>query len=293
MDYWINQYLLNIKKVRNFSQNTMDSYYRDLCNFQEYLVHKSISFKEITKEDVWDYLKFLDEAKYSNSSISRQVSAIRSFYQYLKENHVIASNILKTIRNPKIKKSLPQVLNFEEVHILLDFEEAQNAWQQEEILIFEMLYATGLRVSELVGIKLADISLKEQSIRVMGKGQKERIVFYGSYAKDALDKFFRLRQELLKHGEIDYLFVNQRGGKLSRSSVEGIVERRIRKIALEKHISPHTLRHTFATHMLENGANIRTVQELLGHEKLGTTEIYTHITPEYLRKEYRMRLPRK
>jgi len=293
MKKYIEKYIENLKNIRGYSINTAKGYHTELLKYETYLSGKKISFEHITKEEIWEYLKYLDELGYSSRSIAKHITSIRSFYQYLKEEKIIPSNIFKMIHNPKLKKSLPNVLNHEEIRILLDFEEPKNAWEAEEILIFELLYATGIRVSELSNIEIKNIDKKERTIRVTGKGNKERIVFFGSFALQALEKYLSMRSDLLSKGDVPYLLINQRGTKLSRSSIEAIISKRVKKIALQHHLSAHTLSHTFATHMLENGANIRTVQELLGHEQLGTTEIYTHLTPEYLRHEYLSKLPRK
>lgn len=293
MEQLIEKYIISLKNIRAYSENTTNSYETELKKYALYIKDKNISYLNITKEQIWDYLKYLDSLHYSSRSIAKHITVIRSFYQHLKENNIINSNVFKGIKNPKIKKSLPNVLNYIEIEKLLFFEEPKNAWEQEERLIFELLYATGMRVSELANLKIKDISKNEKSIRVMGKGRKERIVFFGDYAYRELEKFLKVRNELLIKGQIDTLLVNKRGGPLSRSSIEAIVKKREQKICMEHHISPHTLRHTFATHMLEGGADIRTVQELLGHASLSTTEIYTHLTSDYLRKEYLNKMQRK
>lgn len=286
-------YLQYLQKVRNYSENTIMGYLAELTKYDNYLKEKNISYLHIKKNEIWEYLKFLDEKKYSTSSISRHITAIRSFYTFLQESGVIETNIYKSIHNPKLKRTLPDVLNYEEIEALLSFSDLFTPWDYQIRLIFELLYATGLRVSELSDIKIKDIDKLNKTIRTTGKGDKTRIVFYGDYAALALEDFLNVRENLLKTKTFDYLFVNKRGLKLSRSSIEQIVAKRVKKIALEHHVSPHTLRHTFATHLLENGADIRTVQELLGHEKLGTTQIYTHITNDFLRKEYLNRMLRK
>lgn len=286
-------YLQYLQKVRNYSENTIMGYLAELTKYDNYLKEKNISYLHIKKNEIWEYLKFLDEKKYSTSSISRHITAIRSFYTFLQESGVIETNIYKSIHNPKLKRTLPDVLNYEEIEALLSFSDLLTPWDYQIRLIFELLYATGLRVSELSDIKIKDIDKLNKTIRTTGKGDKTRIVFYGDYASLALEDFLNVRENLLKTKTFDYLLVNKRGLKLSRSSIEQIVAKRVKKIALEHHVSPHTLRHTFATHLLENGADIRTVQELLGHEKLGTTQIYTHITNDFLRKEYLNRMLRK
>ncbi len=288
----INKYLDYIKDVRNYSENTIIGYETELKKFENYLKKTNIDYKKITKEEIWQYLKYLDDQNYEKRSIAKHITAIRSFYDFLKSENKIEFNIFKTIRNPKIDKTLPNFLNYEELATLLDFNNAKTPWEIEERCIFEMLYATGLRVSELSNIKLKDVDVTNRSIKVMGKGSKERIVYFGKHAKKAYEDYMNVRDQLLKK-DLEYVFVNKIGGKLSRSSIEQIFLKRAKKISLEHHISPHTLRHTFATHILENGADIRTVQELLGHEKLGTTQIYTHLTSDYLKEEYRKKLPRQ
>jgi len=293
MEKEIQNFLENLKKIRNFSENTILAYQNDLNHYNSYIEENKINYLNITKKEIWNYLKLLDDENYSSTSIARKITALRSFYSYLKECELVTTNIFKSMHNPKISKKLPDVLNEEELRKLLDFKDLETPFQKQERLIFELLYATGIRVSELSEIKLRNINQNEKSIKVHGKGNKERIVYYGDYAKEALEDFLKERQELLKEKETGYLLVNKLGGILSRESIEQIVSKRVQKISLEHHVSPHTLRHTFATHMLENGADIRTVQELLGHEKLNTTQIYTHLSSSYLRKEYLDKLPRK
>lgn len=289
----IHKYLDTLKYERNYSENTLLGYQNELQKYATYIKEKHIAYLTISKEEIWTYLQVLDELKYTNASISRHVTVLRSFYAFLKEENVIPTNIFKTVHNPKVKRKLPDVLNYEEVAALLDFKELKMPRDYEERCVFELLYATGLRASELVQLKIADIDFAERKIRTLGKGSKERIVFFGEYAEVALRDYLREREKLLNGKKNEYVFLNTLGERMSRSSLEQMVAKRVKKIALQHHVSPHTLRHTFATHLLENGADIRTVQELLGHEKLNTTQIYTHLSNDYLRQEYLHKMPRK
>lgn len=284
------QYLTDVKMV---SSNTVLAYQTDLDEFALFLKEHNLSYLSLTKEDVRTYLKLLDQEKFKNKSIARHLSALRSFYRYLEQKGVVENNVFEKIHNPKLNKPLPNTLNYEETEKLLHFDKLDTSWDIECHLVLELLYSTGLRVSELSDIKIGDIYKSDRRITVTGKGQKGRTVYYGEFAQDALDKYLSIRPSLLKKENYDYLLVNQRGGKLSRSSIFKMIEKKALSSGINHHLSPHTLRHTFATHLLANGADIKTVQELLGHENLGTTEIYTHLSNSYLQEEYRNKMMRK
>lgn len=284
------QYLTDVKMV---SSNTVLAYQTDLDEFALFLKEHNLSYLSLTKEEVRTYLKLLDQEKFKNKSIARHLSALRSFYRYLEQKGVVENNVFEKIHNPKLNKPLPNTLNYEETEKLLHFDKLDTSWDIECHLVLELLYSTGLRVSELSDIKIGDIYKSDRRITVTGKGQKGRTVYYGEFAQDALDKYLSIRPSLLKKENHDYLLVNQRGGKLSRSSIFKMIEKKALSSGINHHLSPHTLRHTFATHLLANGADIKTVQELLGHENLGTTEIYTHLSNSYLQEEYRNKMMRK
>lgn len=284
------QYLTDVKMV---SSNTVLAYQTDLDEFALFLKEHNLSYLSLTKEDVRTYLKLLDQEKFKNKSIARHLSALRSFYRYLEQKGVVENNVFEKIHNPKLNKPLPNTLNYEETEKLLHFDKLDTSWDIECHLVLELLYSTGLRVSELSDIKIGDIYKSDRRITVTGKGQKGRTVYYGEFAQDTLDKYLSIRPSLLKKENHDYLLVNQRGGKLSRSSIFKMIEKKALSSGINHHLSPHTLRHTFATHLLANGADIKTVQELLGHENLGTTEIYTHLSNSYLQEEYRNKMMRK
>ena len=289
----IDSYLIYLDKELNYSEDTIESYKRDLINYQEYLDKKNISYKNITKLEILDYLKYLDDIKLNNKSISRHLSSLRSFYNYLVEIKDIDSNIFKRIKNPKVEKKLPNYLSINEVEELLNSIKEDTKEEIRDKCLFELMYSTGMRVSEVSDLKLKSINISDNTIRVLGKGSKERIVLYGEYFRDIINKYFKVRNEFLIKGNIDNLFINKNGDKLSRESIAYIVNKVERKSGINHKISPHILRHSFATHMLDNGADLRTVQELLGHENLDTTEIYTHVSNERLRSEYLKYHPNK
>ena len=290
---YLNDYLERLKVERNYSDLTIENYQRDILMFKNFCLARKIDELNLNKYLIWDFLKSLDEQNYHNSSISRILSSLRGYYNYLYEKKIINTNLFLLIENPKKEKKLPNFLNNNEINLLLTFDDLSTPILIRERLIFELLYASGMRVSELCNIKLKDIDLKNKEIRVIGKGGDMRITYFGSYALEALEDYLKVRDTFLKNEDSDYLLLNQKGLQMKRQSVEQIVAKRIKKIAFVHHISPHTLRHTFATHLLENGADIRSVQELLGHKQLSTTQVYTHLTNEYKRREYLDKMIRK
>ena len=275
-------FLKYLKVELNFSNNTVVSYQQDLTDFFSYIDKNNINFIRLNKENVREYLKYLDDKKLKNSTIARRISAIRSFYNYLLSNKVVENNIFNSIRNPKLEKKLPNYLSYEELAIILDNIDMSTDIGIRNRLIIEMFYATGCRVSELINIKMCDINTTNKSIRIMGKGSKERIVYYGEYAADYLNKY--INTSFNKNSK--YLFLNDKGEKFKVQEVEQVIHKLIEHLAIKTHVTPHTLRHTFATHLLNNGADIKSVQELLGHSSLNTTGIYTHVSNERLKDVY-------
>ena len=294
MEKDINKYKVYLEKERNYSKYTIDNYERDLNDLNDYLKSKKINYCKLSKDDIREYLKYLDDLKLSKATISRILSSLRSFYGYLMIQKKVLVNPFKMIRNPKKDKKLPKYLSYQEFMELLDKLKQDDDLSIRNRLILELLYATGLRVSELVNIKLNDIDIKNKTIKVMGKGSKERIVYFGDYAKEVLgDYLSNNRNDLLDGKQSDYLFINKNGDELTVSGIEYVINQIIKGTSLKYKISPHVLRHTFATHLLEEGADIRSVQTLLGHSSLSTTQIYTHVSNEYLRKVYRDAFPRR
>lgn len=274
----------------NYSENTIKSYRNEIEKFKEYLDMEEIDYLKINKDKVRSYLKYLDNLKYKNSSISRNISALRTFYRYLVIKERIEKNIFASIRNPKIEKKLPNYLTEIDMEKILDFRNIEtykeNIYTNRDLLIMELLYDTGCRVDELVNIKLKNINETEKSIKVLGKGSKERVVFYGDYAQDYLENYLMDRGILLNGKKSDFLFVSKESDKLTTRRIAQIIDDIVSMVAIKNKVTPHTLRHTFATHLLNHGADIRSVQELLGHSSLSTTQVYTHISNERLREVY-------
>ena len=281
----IEEFLRYLLIDKGYSENTINSYKIDLEKFLEYNGNKSID--TISNSDLKNYIKYLKEEKLSDKSISRNISCLKSFYKFLVIEKYVNSNPSDSLFGIKTKKSLPNTLTEDEILKLLDIKLTDNYSYRNKAMI-ELMYATGLRVSELVNLKLSDIDLNQDIIRIYGKGSKERIVPIGEYSKEYLEKYiYEYRSSMLKKENNEYLFLNNHGKKMTRQGFFKI----LKSIALEKGItkdfSPHTIRHSFASHLLKYGADLRTIQELLGHSDISTTQIYTHITNEELKKNYR------
>ena len=288
MDKVLEKYYEYLKYELNYSDNTISDYKLHILKYKEYLDKNHLNYLSIKKDDVIDMLKYLDTLKLTNRTISNILSALRNFYNYLLDEKYIKTNIFKVVSNPKLDKKLPNFLSIEDLHKIIESISIDTPLDLRNRLIIEMLYATGVRVSELVNIKISDINFNEQSIRIMGKGRKERIVFYGEYAKDILDKYLDIR-----NNSNEYLIQNNKGNKITSRGIEKIIDKVVEKACINNNVSPHTFRHTFATHLLNSGCEIKSVQELLGHSSLNTTEVYTHITSDYLKSEYRKNMPRR
>lgn len=285
MDSLLNKFLDYLEYERNYSLYTVDNYSEDLNLFLKFL--DEINIKNIKKVDyktIRLYLTRMYEMNYSSKTICRHISSVRSFFKYLLKEKIIDNNPASLISNPKQEKKLPKFLYNEELEELLNTPNNDTIIGIRDIFILELLYSTGIRVSELVNIKLRDIKNKE--IKVMGKGSKQRIVLFGTICENKLNNYLKIRNEFLKNKTSEYLLLNNNGNKLTTRGVEYILEKILKKTNLKTKVTPHTLRHTFATHMLNEGADLKCVQELLGHENLETTSIYTHVTNERLRNVY-------
>lgn len=280
----IDQFLNYLEFEQNYSSYTIKNYQIDLKEFKKFIQNKDISLIEYN--DIREYLLYLFDKKYKKKTIARKVSSLRSFFKYLYSENIIKDNPMVLISNPKLDKKLPKFLNIGEIEKILTIPDNKTPIGIRDALILEMLYSTGIRVSELINIKLDDINFHDRKIKILGKGNKERYVFFGQICLEKLNNYLQNSRPLLIKKGIDYLFLNKRSNQLSDRSVRKIVDDIAKKAELKMNISPHVLRHTFATHMLNEGADLKSVQELLGHENLSTTSIYTHVSNEHLRNTY-------
>ena len=292
MNKELDDFINYLEYERNYSNNTIIAYKNNILQLINYLDSININdIKSVKYETIRGYLSYLHENKYKSKSISRMISSMRSFFKYLKGENIITNNPMTLISNPKLEKKLPKYLTINEVESILSAPDMNDAVGVRDAFILELLYVSGIRVSELVNIKLNDIEESQRRIKILGKGNKERYVLYGSRCSELLKKYISVRSNFLKYPN-DYLILSKTGRKINTREIRNIINRIKTKAGISISISPHTFRHTFATHMLNEGADLRAVQELLGHENLSTTTIYTHLTNEKLRKTYLNTHPR-
>ena len=269
---------------REYSINTIQNYRKDLEQFYFYYNNKSIA--TIDYHDIRKYLQFLYDKKYTSRSISRHISSLKSFFKYLMKTEKIKNNPMLLISNPKLEKKLPNYINYKDLEILFSIPDQNDVLGLRNALILELLYSSGVRVSELVNIKLSDIDFENERILIIGKGNKERYVLYGEVCNRLLHKYIKESRNKLLKIDNDYLLLNKFGNKITDRAVRMIIDDIVKKSSLKLNVSPHTLRHTFATHLLNEGADLKLVQDLLGHANIATTGIYTHVSNEHLRKVY-------
>lgn len=282
-------YLLTKKYL---SDNSIDSYILDIYKYLLFLEKNNIKIvKDIKKEDIYNYLEFLDEEKYSIYSVVRKISSIKSFHRFLNsEEHII--NIADNLEMPRTYQKLPHVLSIEEVEMLLDIP-LDTAYDYRNKAMLELMYATGLRVSELVNLELSNIDMDLSLVRVFGKGSKERIVPFGEVAHEYLTIYLEQYRDSLKKKRLcDKVFLNNHGNGMTRQGFFKILATIAKDKNINTKITPHVLRHSFATHLLNNGADLRSIQMMLGHSNLSTTQIYTNINNETLKENYDLYHPR-
>jgi len=283
----IYEFLDYLSLEKKYSDHTEVNYEIDLDKYVAFLDASKKHYLKVKYADISEYIIYLKKSNYKANSINRNLSTIRSFYNFLISVKKTDNNPFSLVSSVKTEKKLPNYFKYEEFIQMLETLDDNTNLNTRNLLILELLLATGLRVSELVNIKMQDINIQEREIKVFGKGKKERIVFYGKLAEEKLQKYLEFaRQELLKEKNNEYLLINHLGNKLTDRGVRLIIENILKKAQITSKVSPHTFRHTFATMLLNNGCNIKSVQELLGHASINTTSIYTHLTNEEIRRVY-------
>lgn len=284
--HYIDEYLQYIKYERRLSSNTYSSYKLDLDKYCLHLSDIGITkIDRITKEAIKKYLILLKDKGLTDKSIARKLTTIKNFHSFLYNHEYIDKDVSISIERPKLRKTLPKVLTIEEVDRLLNVE-CITIFDYRDKAMLELMYATGLRVSELLNLTLNDIDLENCIIRCIGKGSKERMIPIGEYVLVSMKDYLDRRPKLYIMKKDEHLFLNNHGKGLSRSSFFKMIKKRLKLSNINVDVSPHTLRHSFATHMIEYGSDLRVVQELLGHSDISTTRIYTHISNQKVRKDY-------
>ncbi len=298
MDEILESYISYLSQTKSGSVHTGEAYRRDIGRFLGFLKEKGINdLGKVDKDIVFDYIEVLRSGKVtkgviSDRSFQRAMSALRSFYRYLNIAGISETDPFCLYKGAKVKRSLPDVLSFDEIERLFAVFDLNDPIDLRDRTILETIYACGLRVSECTGIDISDIDFETMIIRVTGKGDKERIVPFYPALKELFVNYIEGYRTLFQKDNSAF-FINQRGGRLSSRSVEDILKRRSRQAGLKSNVHPHSLRHSFATHLLDNGADLRIVQELLGHENLSTTQIYTHLTTERLKETIKKAHPHR
>lgn len=287
MDKCVEEYLKYLFYQKHYSDKTITNYENDLEFFKAYLEKENISFLEVDYSSIREFFSYMEKKKYSKNTIARKVSSLRSFYKYLARNKYISYNPFSLTKGPKKDKLLPKFLYYNELEKLFDACDLTSIEGIRDRLLLEMLYATGMRIGELEKIKVNDVNLYDNSIKILGKGNKERIVYFGDYAREILDMYLDKRDDAS-----DYLFISNRGNPLSAREARYIIDKLVKRACLNTKVSPHMIRHSFATHLLNEGCDLLSVQELLGHESLRATQIYTHVTNDRLKDVYLKSHPR-
>ncbi|EMF0179622.1 tyrosine recombinase XerC [Enterococcus hirae] len=293
---WKDKFLRYLIVERGYSEKTREAYEEDLTNFERFLTESGEDdLLKINHLDVRVYLSYLTDERYSRNSIRRKIASLRSFYQYLLKEEVIKENPFSYVHLKKKNLKLPRFFYENEMQVLFDSVKGEKPLDLRNQALLEVLYGSGIRLSECSNLKLAEIDFDSEVMLIHGKGNKERYAPLGSFAQDALQEYFEKGRKVLMdkyHKSHDYVFVNHHGEPITPTGIEYVLNQVIKKSSLDSSIHPHMLRHTFATHLLNNGADMRTVQELLGHANLSTTQIYAHVTKESLQKNYRSFHPR-
>ncbi|MDI6703197.1 MAG: site-specific tyrosine recombinase XerD [bacterium] len=289
----INEFIDYLAVERGLSKNTCLAYSRDLQQYHSFLERRGVtSFGKTKRDIIISYLRDLKKGGIKPRSIARKFSAIKMFYRFLLKEDVLNDNPTHNLESPKVTSTLPRFLTYQEIELLLNQPDVNSPLGLRDKAALELLYATGVRVEELVSLELKDIDLEIGFVRVFGKGAKERIVPVGKKARDAIRRYLELARGRLVKDNNQYLFVNWRGGKLSRKGAWKIIRGIAKRCGIKKPVFPHIIRHSFATHLLSHDADLRSVQEMLGHQDISTTQIYTHITQARLKEIHRRYHPR-
>jgi integrase/recombinase XerC len=304
MQQYIDRFSDYLKYQRNASAHTLRNYVSDLDQFHDYLCPKDaggnrpdIDIREVDHITIREYMAKLYQGRRKKSSIARKLATLRTFFKFLCREQVLEVNPARLVSSPRLEKRLPKVISIDEVVDFIETPDTDTVLGKRDKAIIELLYATGCRVSEIAGMNLDDIDFKHGMIRVRGKGRKERFVPFGSKAKEALAAYFEERAALLAGApnhkrDPKVVFLNYQGTRITTRSIGRLIEKYVKQCALNQNISPHSLRHSVATHLLSAGADLRAIQELLGHARLSTTQIYTHVSIEQLMQVYDKAHPR-
>ncbi len=287
---YLNKFIEYLIEIKKYSNNTIKAYRIDIEQFLKYFEENNL---DVNRENVRDYISYVFIGTKNKATLSRKISSLKTFYNYLVKFGVVSKNVFDSISSPKLDKKMPEVLTENELNTFLDSLPEERFIDLRNKAIFEFIYATGMRISEVVNLRIEDINLHDNLVRIMGKGKKERIVPFNDYSKELVLRYLKRAREEFKI-DIDFVFLNYRGKRISERSVERILKSVFKDIMKSnKNIYPHLLRHSFATHLLQRGANLRVIQELLGHSNLATTEKYTNLNYRDLLNTYKKFHPRE
>lgn len=294
METHFHDFLTMLRVERNVSTHTMDAYKRDINQYLMYLGDLDIkNLSDVKSTHIRDYIRVLSDGGMAPASISRIISSIRTYYRFLSSENILDENPVLLINNPKLPKKLPDVLSEKEISLIINAIQESSQFYQRDKAIIELLYSCGIRVTELCNLEMSNLFIDEDLIRVMGKGNKERLLPLGARSKKYLDDYIKhSRNSHIKKSGSSFVFVSRNGNQLTRAMINIILNKWTQVSGLKKSVSPHKLRHSFATHLLEGGADLRFVQALLGHSDISTTQIYTHIDKHYLKEVYKIHHPR-
>ena len=294
METHFHDFLTMLRVERNVSNHTMDAYKRDINQYLMYLGDLDIkNLSDVKSTHIRDYIRVLSDGGMAPASISRIISSIRTYYRFLSNENILDENPVLLINNPKLPKKLPDVLSEKEISLIINAIRESSQFYQRDKAIIELLYSCGIRVTELCNLEMSNLFIDQDLIRVMGKGNKERLLPLGVRSKKYLDDYIKYsRNSHIKKSGSSFVFVSRNGNQLTRAMINIILNKWTQVSGLKKSVSPHKLRHSFATHLLEGGADLRFVQALLGHSDISTTQIYTHIDKHYLKEVYKIHHPR-